>query len=163
MGYEAVVEDGTIAIYSTSFFDRELYWYGTCNAHELNDQNIIVSKRLATDQDNSFFGFGFGFGMNRSRASEREILFTEDSLTFVYDVAGMAMNNVTLYKTDAGKKKVDPYGSNAEKADPNYVEPSQPLPHELPRGETAPPTTEAPTEAPSEAPVVGAADEDIIL
>lgn len=146
MGYEAVVENGTIAIYSISFFEKELYWFGTCNASDMNEENIIVSKRLETGRSNSWFGFGFG--MNRSRVAEREILFTEDSLTFVYDMSGMAINRVTLYKDGATEKKGGAYDSNAEKADPNYVEPSKPLPHELPRGEKVP-ETEAPTEAPT--------------
>ena len=148
MGYEAIVENGTIAIYNTSFFEKELYWYGTCNANEMNEENIIVSKRLETGRDNSWFGFSFGFGMNRSRVAEREILFTEDSLTFIYDMSGMAINRVTLYKDGSKERKGGAYDSNAEKADPNYVEPSKPLPHELPRGEKAP-ETEAPTEAPT--------------
>lgn len=146
MSYEAIVENGTITIYSTSFFEKEIYWYGTCNANEMNADNIILSKRLATEADNSFFGFGFG-SMNRSRVSEREILFTNDSLTFVYDMAGMAVQRVTLQKVGASKKKYNEFDSDAEKADPNYQPPTIPLPP--PPGQTRPtepPTTEAPTE-----------------
>ena len=146
MSYEAIVENGTITIYSTSFFEKEIYWYGTCIASEMNEENIIVSRRLATNDDYGFFGFGFG-SMNRSRVSEREILFTNDSLTFVYDMAGMAVQRVTLQKVDASKKKYNEFDSDAEKADPNYQPPTIPLPP--PPGQTKPtepPTTEAPTE-----------------
>ena len=146
MSYEAIVENGTITIYSTSFFEKEIYWYGTCIASEMNEENIIVSRRLATDDEYGFFGFGFG-SMNRSRVSEREILFTNDSLTFVYDMAGMAVQRVTLQKVDASKKKYNEFDSDAEKADPNYQPPTIPLPP--PPGQTKPtepPTTEAPTE-----------------
>lgn len=146
MNYEAIVEDGTIKIYSTSFFDKELYWYGTCIASEMNEENIIVSRRLPTDDEYGMFGFGFGFGsMNRSRVSEREILFTNDSLTFVYDMSGMAVQRVTLQKVGATKKKYNEYDSDAEKADPNYQPPTIPMPG--PPGQTKPtepPTTEAP-------------------
>ena len=148
--YEAVVDAGTITIYSTSFFERTVYWYGTCNSHELDENNKVISRRLDTGRSNSWFSFDFGFG--RSGASEKEILFTENSLTFIYDMSGMAINQVTLYKEGA-RKKYNEYDSNAEKEDPNYVEPSKPLPHEIPRGQEAP-TTEAPTEAPTENPDV---------
>ena len=84
--------------------------------------------------------------------TEKEILFTENSLTFIYDMGGMAINQVTLYKEGSDKKHSE-FDSNAEKADPNYVEPSKPLPHEIPRGQEAP-TTEAPTEKPTENPNV---------
>ena len=90
--------------------------------------------------------------MDRSGVTEKEILFTDSSLTFIYDMGGMAINQVTLYK-EGGDKKHSEFDSNAEKADPNYVEPSKPLPHEIPRGQEAP-TTEAPTEAPTENPNV---------
>ena len=146
MSYEAVVENGTITIYSNSFFDRDVYWYGTCNANEMNNENIILSKRLATEADNSFFGFSFG-SINRSRATEKEILFTEDSLTFVYDMGGMAVQQVTLQKEGASKKKYNEFDSDAEKKDPNYQPPTIPMPG--PPGQTKPtepPTTEAPTE-----------------
>ena len=143
MSYEAVVDDGTITIYSTSFFEREVYWYGTCISSEMNEDNIIISRRLATNDDYSFFGFG---SMNRSRASEKEILFTNDSLTFIYDMAGMAVQRVTLQKIEASKRRYNEFDSNAEKADPNYKDPTIPLPP--PPGQTErptePPTTEAP-------------------
>lgn len=145
MNYEAIVENGTITIYSTSFFEKELYWYGTCIASEMNEENIIVSRRLATDDEYGIFGFGFG-SMNRSRVSEREILFTNESLTFVYDMAGMAVQKVTLQKVGAEKKKYNEYNSDADKADPNYKDPTIPLPP--PPGQTErptePPTTEQP-------------------
>lgn len=145
MNYEAVVEDGTITIYSTSFFEKDIYWYGTCIANEMNENNIIVSRRLATNDEYDFFGFGFG-SMNRSRATEKEILFTDDSLTFIYDMSGMAVQRVTLQKEGANKKKYNEFDSNAEKADPNYKDPTIPLPP--PPGQTErptePPTTEAP-------------------
>lgn len=146
--YEAVVDAGTITIYSISFFEKTVYWYGTCNSNELDENNKLVSKRLDTGRSNSWFSFDFGF--EKSGSSEKEILFTDNSLTFIYDMSGMAINQVTLYKDDI-KKKYNEYDSNAEKADPNYVEPSKPLPHEIPRGQEAP-TTEAPTEAPTENP-----------
>lgn len=149
MGYEAKVEAGTITIYSTSFFEKSVYWYGTCNANELDENNKLISKRLDTGRSNSWFSFDFG--LNKSGMSEKEILFTEDSLTFIYDMSGMAINQITLYK-EGGQKKYNEFDSNAEKADPNYVEPSQPLPHEIPRGQEAP--TEAPTEKPTENPNV---------
>lgn len=145
MNYEAVVEEGTITIYSTSFFEKNVYWYGTCIANEMNEDNIIVSRRLATNDDYDFFGFGFG-SMNKSRAAEKEILFTSDSLTFIYDMGGMAVQRVTLQKEGASKKKYNEFDSNAEKADPNYKDPTIPLPP--PPGQTErptePPTTEAP-------------------
>ena len=145
MSYEAVVDDGTITIYSTSFFEREVYWYGTCISSEMNEDNIILSRRLETNDDYNFFGFGFG-SMNKSRASEKEILFTEDSLTFIYDMSGMAVQRVTLTKQGASKKRYNEYDSNAEKADPNYKDPTIPLPP--PPGQTerptGPPTTKAP-------------------
>lgn len=146
MGYEAKVEAGTIIIYSTSFFEKSVYWYGTCNANELDENNKLISKRLDTGRSNSWFSFDFG--LNKSGMSEKEILFTEDSLTFIYDMSGMAINQITLYK-EGDQKKYNEFDSNAEKADPNYVEPSQPLPHEIPRGQEAP-TTEAPTTAPKD-------------
>lgn len=148
--YEAVVDAGTITIYSISFFEKTVYWYGTCNSWELDNNNKLISRRLDTGRGNSWFSFDFGFG--KSGASEKEILFTEDSLTFIYDMSGMAINQVTLYKEGA-QKKYNEFDSNAEKADPNYVEPSKPLPHEIPRGQEAP-TTEVPTEAPTENPDV---------
>ena len=132
--YEAVVDAGTITIYSTSFFERTVYWYGTCNSQELDENNKLISRRLDTGSSNNWFSFDFGFG--RSGANEKEILFTENSLTFIYDMSGMA----------------NEYDSNAEKADPNYVEPSKPLPHEIPRGQEVP--TEPPTEKPTENPNV---------
>ncbi len=145
MNYEAEVSDGTITIYSTSFFEREVYWYGTCISSEMNEDNIILSRRLETNDDYNFFGFGFG-SMNKSRASEKEILFTEDSLTFIYDMSGMAVQRVTLTKQGASKKRYNEYDSNAEKADPNYKDPTIPLPP--PPGQTErptePPTTKAP-------------------
>ncbi len=150
MGYEAKVEAGTIIIYTTSFFDKSVYWYGTCNANELDENNKLISKRLDTGRSNSWFSFDFG--LNKSGMSEKEILFTEDSLTFIYDMSGMAINQITLYK-EGGQKKYNEFDSNAEKADPNYVEPSQPLPHEIPRGQETP-TTERPTEKPTENPNV---------
>ena len=143
--YEAVVDAGTITIYTTSFFEKKVYWYGTCNSQELDENNKLISKRLDIGRSNSWFSFDFGF--DKSGASEKEILFTENSLTFIYDMSGMAINQVTLYKEGA-KKKYSEFDSNAEKADPNYVEPSKPLPHEIPRGQEAP--TEAPTEKPTE-------------
>lgn len=148
--YEAVVDAGTITIYSISFFEKTVYWYGTCNSQELDENNKLISKRLDTGRSDSWFSFDFGFG--KSGASEKEILFTENSLTFIYDMRGMAINQVTLYKEGA-QKKYNEFDSNAEKADPNYVEPSKPLPHEIPRGQEAP-TTEAPTEKPTENPNV---------
>ena len=150
MGYEAVVDAGTITIYSTSFFEKSVYWYGTCNSYELDSDNKLISKKLDTGRSNSWFSFDFG--MDRSGVTEKEILFTENSLTFIYDMGGMAINQVTLYKEGSDKKHSE-FDSNAEKADPNYVEPSKPLPHEIPRGQEAP-TTEAPTEKPTENPNV---------
>ena len=150
IGYEAVVDAGTITIYSTSFFEKSVYWYGTCNSYELDSNNKLISKKLDTGRSNSWFSFDFG--MDRSGVTEKEILFTENSLTFIYDMSGMAISQVTLYK-EGSEKKHNEYDSNAEKADPNYVEPSKPLPHEIPRGQEAP-TTEAPTEAPTENPTV---------
>ena len=147
--YEAVVDAGTITIYSTSFFERTVYWYGTCNSQELDENNKLISRRLDSGRSNNWFSFDFGF--EKSGASEKEILFTENSLTFIYDMSGMAINQVTLYKEGA-QKKYNEYDSNAEKADPNYVEPSKPLPHEIPRGQEVP--TEPPTEKPTENPNV---------
>ena len=147
MGYEAVVDAGTITIYSTSFFNKSVYWYGTCNTYELDDDYKLISKKLETEKNNSWFSFDFG--INKSGLIEKEIQFTENSLTFIYDIGGMSINQVTLYKEESEKKGGE-FDSNAEKADPNYVEPSKPLPHEIPRGQEAP-TTEAPTtEAPKE-------------
>lgn len=147
--YEAVVDGGTITIYSISFFERSVYWYGTCNASDLDQNNKLISRKLDTGRSYSWFSFDFGF--NRSAVTEKEILFTENSLTFIYDMSGMAISQVTLYK-DESSKKYNEYDSNAEKADPNYVEPSKPLPHEIPRGQETP--TEAPTEKPTESPKV---------
>ena len=141
MGYEAVVEAGTITIYSTSFFEKNIYWYGTCHANELDENYKLVSKRLETNERRSIFDFGSS--LNRSMVSEREILFTEDSLTFVYDFSGMAVERVTLYKQNTGKRKSE-YDSNADKLDPNYVDPTLPTPG--PPGQT----TEKPTEKPKE-------------
>ena len=112
MGYEAVVENGTITIYNTSFFNKEVYWYGTCHANELNADNKLISQRLEREKSRSFYDdfFGnsfFGRSMNESRASEKEILFTEDSLTFVYDFSGMAVSQVTLYKETNKKRQND--------------------------------------------------------
>ena len=149
MGYEAVVDNGTITIYKTSFFSKDVYWYGTCNSHELDSENMLISKRLDTGRNRGWFSFDFG--MNESGVTEKQILFTDNSLTFVYDMSGMAISQVTLYK-EGSDKKHNEYDSNAEKADPNYVEPSKPLPHEIPRGQEAP--TEAPTESPTEKPNV---------
>lgn len=146
--YEAVVDEGTITIYSTSFFSRDVYWYGTCNSYELDENNTLISKKLDTGRNRGFFSFDFG--MDKSGMTEKEIVFTEDSLTFIYDMSGMAINRVTLYKEES-QKKGNEFDSNAEKADPNYVEPSKPLPHEIPRGETVPPTTEAETETETKA------------
>ena len=67
-------------------------------------------------------------------------------------MSGMAINQVTLYKEGA-KKKYSEFDSNAEKADPNYVEPSKPLPHEIPRG--VEPSTERPAEKETEPQVEG--------
>lgn len=116
MGYEAVVEKGTITIYSTSFFEKEIYWYGTCHANELDEENKLISKRIERERKRDIFGFGFGFssGINESRAREKVILFTEDSLTFIYDFSGMSVSQVTLYKENAKRKKPN-NDSNAEK------------------------------------------------
>ena len=95
MGYEAVVDAGTITIYSTSFFEKTVYWYGTCNSYELDSDNKLISKKLDTGRSNSWFSFDFG--MDRSGVTEKEILFTDNSLTFIYDMGGMAINQVTLY------------------------------------------------------------------
>ena len=103
MNYEAVVEDGTITIYSTSFFEKEVYWYGTCHADDLDENNILVSKKLERERNRSWFGFGSG--MNESYASEKKIKFTEDSLTFVYDFSGMSVSEVTLYKETTKRPK----------------------------------------------------------
>lgn len=112
MSYEAVVEKGTITIYSTSFFNKEVYWYGTCHADELDEENKLISKRIEKEDDNGIYDdiFGFRFfrnNLNESRASEKEILFTENSLTFIYDFSGMSVSQVTLYKEDNKKTKND--------------------------------------------------------
>lgn len=129
MQFEAVVEAGTITIYNTSFFRKEVYWYGTCHQNELDKENKLMSERLEHESNRrrSFFDIG---GLNESRASKREILFTEDSLTFVYDFSGMAMNQVTLYKDTAKKKRSN--DSNADQIPETetypYIEPSQERP-----------------------------------
>lgn len=153
MGYEAIVDNGTITIYSVTPFDKSVYWYGTCESDKLDENNKLISKRLQTERErnNSIFDFGFGFdfdmglGMNKSGAREKEILFTKDSLTFIYDMSGMDISQETLYKENSIKRKSNENDSNAEKADPNYVEPSKPLPHEIPRGQEVP-TTERETD-----------------
>ena len=149
MGYEAVVKDGTITIYSTSFFEREVYWYGTCNVEELDEKNMLISRRLEQERRNEpfGFGFGFGFGMNLSGVREKQIAFTDKTLTFIYDMSGMSINQVTLYKQNVEKQYGD-FDSNAEKVDPNYKEPSIDLPP--PPGQTKEKPTEAPTEKPTE-------------
>ena len=61
-------------------------------------------------------------------------------------MAGMAVQRVTLQKIEASKRRYNEFDSNAEKADPNYKDPTIPLPP--PPGQTErptePPTTEAP-------------------
>ena len=146
MGYEAIVDNGTIAIYSISPFERSLYWYGTCNANELDENNKLISQRLETESDRNWFFSDFG-SMGRSKVRAKEILFTDNSLTFIYDMSGMAISQETLYKQVEERKGGSGFDSNAEKADPNYVEPSKPLPHEIPRGQKP---TEESTEAPTE-------------
>ena len=140
-GYEAVVENGEITIYSISPFNTEVYWYGTCNQSDLDANNKLVSKKIQTARDRDWFFSDFGFGFGKSGAYEKEIEFTENSLTFIYDMSGMAISQETLYKE---VKRITENDSNAKKADPNYVEPSKPLPHEIPRG--VEPSTERPTE-----------------
>ena len=51
MSYEAVVEKGTITIYSTSFFNKEVYWYGTCHADELDEENKLFSVNKISFSD----------------------------------------------------------------------------------------------------------------
>ena len=150
MGDEAVVKDGEITIYSTSFFSREVYWHGTCNVYELDENNMLISKRLEQTRSNDpfGFGFGFGFGMNISGAREKQIAFTDKTLTFVYDMSGMSINQVTLYKQNVEKEFGD-FDSNAEKVDPNYKEPSIDLPP--PPGQTKEKPVEPPAEKSTEA------------
>lgn len=112
MGYEAEVDKGTITIYSISPFEKNIYWYGTCNASELDKDNKIISKRLEIENNRNWFFSDFGMG--RSGAREKEILFTENSLTFIYDMSGMAINQVTLYK-ESSKRKNSEFDSNAER------------------------------------------------
>lgn len=146
--YEAIVEDGVITIYSTGFFEKTIYWYGTCNASDLNSDNILISRKLARQRQNDFFGFGFGFGssINESGANEKQIKFTDKTLTFVYDLSGMSINQVTLYKINV-ENQVGGFDSNADKLDPNYKDPTidvPPPPGQTKERPTEPPTTEAP-------------------
>ena len=149
MGYEAIVEDGVITIYTTSFFEKNVYWYGTCNASDLNSDNILVSRKLARQRQDDYFGFGFGFGssIHESGETEKQIQFTDETLTFIYDLSGMAINQVTLYKVNA-EKQGGGFDSNADKVEPNYKEPTIDLPP--PPGQTKEKPTEAPTEKPTE-------------
>lgn len=149
MGYEAKVENGTITIYSIGPFDKNVYWYGTCKANELDENNKLISKRIETQRERNWFFSDFGFGLNRSGVKEKEILFTNNSLIFIYDMNGMAVSQEILYKESETERKKGSYDSNAEKENPNYIEPSKPLPHEIPRGETVP----APTETPKDPPI----------
>ena len=144
MGYEAKVEAGTITIYSVTPFERTVYWYGTCNEYDLDKDNKLISKRIETESSRNWF-YDFG-SMRKSSMSTKEILFTDKSLTFIYDMSGMAISQETLYKI-TGDSKSSGFDSNAEKADPNYVEPSKPLPHEIPRDQKP---TETETEPSSE-------------
>ena len=147
MDYEAIVEDGVITIYSTSFFEKNIYWYGTCNAADLNSNNILVSRKLARQRQSDFFGFGFGSSIHESGANEKQIQFTDKTLTFVYDLSGMSINQITLYKLNA-EKQDGGFDSNADKVDPNYKEPTIDLPP--PPGQTKEKPTETPTEKPTE-------------
>ena len=160
MGYEAVVKDGEITIYSTSFFNREVYWHGTCNVNELDDKNMLISRRIDQSRNNDpfGFGFGFGFGMNTSGAREKQIAFTDKTLTFVYDMSGMSINQVTLYKQNIERQFGD-FDSNAEKVDPNYKEPTIDLPP--PPGQTKERQEETQTEQSTEA--TTEKNDDIIL
>ena len=151
MEYEAIVEDGTITIYSYSFLEKNVYWYGTCNQEQLNSENILVSKKLARGRQDNFFGFGFGFGtsMHESGVTEKQIKFTDKSLTFVYDINGMSVHQVTLYKVNAERDSGN-FDSNADKLDPNYKEPTIDLPP--PPGQTKEKSTEESTEESTEKP-----------
>lgn len=128
MTFEAIVEKGTITIYNTSFMRKEVYWYGTCHQSDLNEENILMSERLEheSSKNRSFFDMG---SMNESKASKREIFFTEDSLTFVYDFSGMAVNQVTLYKEISKKRKNDSSADMVPETETYpYIEPSPTTP-----------------------------------
>ena len=136
MSYEAVVEKGTITIYSTNFFEKDVYWYGTCHADELDAENKLISKKIEREEERDFFDDFFGRGMlnnhfNESTAYEKEILFTEDSLTFAYDFGGMIVNQVTLYKENNKRPQND---SNAI----GNGETETYEPYVIPRDETKP-------------------------
>ena len=112
MGYEAVVSNGTISIYSITPFKRELYWYGTCIENEKQKDNkiIIISEKIDTGRNYDFFG-GFGSFNNESQSLKKAITFYYDSLEFYYDVVGFNVRKEKLYKVDT-KHSND---SNAEK------------------------------------------------
>ena len=114
MGYEAVVENGTITIYSLSPFRKEIYWYGTCNPMNNGDKDKIevVSEKIDRGNNGFFDGFGsFGSFGNESGALQKTIVFYEDSLVFVYDMGGFNVREEKLYKLE-DKTAND---SNAEK------------------------------------------------
>ena len=157
MGYEAIVENGTITIYSITPFERSLYWHGTCNASELDKDNKLISRRIETESDRNWFFSDFG-SMGKSRMSSKEILFTDTSLTFIYDMSGISVSQETLYKK-IEEKHYNGFDSNAETPYPGYVVPSEPLPHELPRGYK--PTEEETETAPSKDEI--APSEDIVV
>ena len=100
MGYEAVVQNNTITIYSITPFRKEIYWYGTCtplNSGE-KDKVEVLSERIDRGTDNFFGAFG-GFS-NGSGATQKNIVFYEDSLVFVYDMGGFNVREERLYKLE---------------------------------------------------------------
>lgn len=133
---KAIVENGTITIYSMSVFEPEVYWYGTCHQSDLNEKNILISERIESEGNRSRSIFDFG-GLNRSRVREREILFTENSLTFVYDMNGMSVNQITLYKENVGKRKNDSNADELPHPETYEIEPSNP-PKTEPKEEVVP-------------------------
>lgn len=147
MGYEAVVENGTITIYSLSPFRKEIYWYGTCNPMNNGDKDKIevVSEKIDRGNNGFFGGFGsFGSFGNKSGALEKTIVFYEDSLVFVYDMGGFNVREEKLYKLE-DKTAND---SNAEK-----------LPETIPRETIPTPNDETkPSEDKNESDNIGGAD-----
>ncbi len=147
MGYEAVVENGTITIYSLSPFRKEIYWYGTCNPMNNGDKDKIevVSEKIDRGNNGLFGGFGsFGSFGNESGALEKTIVFYEDSLVFVYDMGGFNVREEKLYKLE-DKTAND---SNAEK-----------LPETIPRETIPTPNDETkPSEDKNESDNIGGAD-----
>lgn len=147
MGYEAVVENGTITIYSLSPFRKEIYWYGTCNPMNNGDKDKIevVSEKIDRGNNGFFGGFGsFGSFGNESGALQKTIVFYEDSLVFVYDMGGFNVRKEKLYKLE-DKTAND---SNAEK-----------LPETIPRETIPTPNDETkPSEDKKESDNIGGAD-----